>query len=107
MICELQIKLGNGQLPVHYYSNKLIREIEQICDSQDFYQLFEAYTRALIYPADHGKTIDSSLIHPAPKSKGGTNGKEDKQKSNIAPELAQSVKLFENVLAADVRTYKQ
>ena len=63
MICELQIKLVSKQVSSLYYSNHFVYEIERVCDSKDRYKLFEAYTAALIYPTQHGATIDSSLIN--------------------------------------------
>ena len=61
MICELQIKLGTGKVPILKYSNTFVYEIERVCDSRDRYKLFDTYNAALIYPTNHAQTIDSNL----------------------------------------------
>ena len=43
MICELEIKLGFGQLTVLYNSNFTVYQIEKACQSQDEYKVFETY----------------------------------------------------------------
>ena len=62
MICELQIKLGNGKTPLLYHSNQFLHEIIRACNCQNRYRLFEVYTKAANYPAGHGRTIDSVLV---------------------------------------------
>ena len=33
MICELQIKLGKGKVPLLYHANHFVYEIERVCDA--------------------------------------------------------------------------
>jgi len=64
MICELQIKLQIGKIPLFEHCNRFINEIEHACDLNDRSKLFEAYTTALNHLVAHGKTFESTLNQP-------------------------------------------
>ena len=49
-------------MPVIYYSNHNVYEIERTCEARDRYMLFEAYTKLTINQTSNKKTIDSKLI---------------------------------------------
>ena len=90
MICELQIKLNNGKTPLLFYSNRLIAEIEKVCEVNNWFKLYEVYRKALIYPAQHSLIIDSYLLDsPAEKrnERKIRNQEENEKDTNIEPEL--------------------
>ena len=37
-----------------------MHEIERVCASKNRFQLYEAFTKALLYPTKHGNIIDTT-----------------------------------------------
>ena len=92
MICELQIKLGKGKVPLLYHSNHFVYEIERVCDSQNRFKLFEAYNKAFIFPTKHKGTVDSELTRK-------------KDKADLREELTQKIPYLTIVLQADCMSF--
>ena len=57
IICELQIKVGDGNYPPLYYANHKIYEIERLCDSEDRIKLADGLNRLVLHPTKNGKII--------------------------------------------------
>ena len=53
IVCELQIKTGDGTVPPLYHGNHAVYEIERLCDSKDRVKLADGLNKLLLYPTNH------------------------------------------------------
>ena len=53
IVCELQIKTGDGTVPPLYHGNHSVYEIERLCDSRDRVKLADGLNKLLLYPTNH------------------------------------------------------